>query len=682
LAAILYLIVVLPVYATAQCSYIKGDLSEDHCIKSNLTDYQRLTLANIPMLEPAETDSFQDILYSFFLPVHGGDLARLYAVVFCAWIVTWYALQQLQVEWGEVLAMRRVYYLEADHWSDRNEELHETLLRDEWEKTHSSTRSNNINNNTNNKDNKTAEEEADESYMKFREPWIPHPEQRDTVPNVELYSILVGGLPSLPTEVVDAQDVEAVFSRKQSIDWQLAVTTAFFDHCVPNQPGFSSSVAAVTILPAASHLTEAWNQWYKAAGKLRRLRFIRRQIAERRRYDIDNEDAYPEDDKNGDGDGDGDDPEQPPISVQTPPPKLVVLKRSNSQSHRQSTVYTDSEQKKMYHQEVLGHNTDLEVENNLLHALDFGPEQTAVYSREFALGAANLAPNGWHEYRIKRAKIDDLLLMEKVAANDVHAANLDLRRAQERIAESSSNGEDDLSDDDFEQIMRSASTHGRTPLKRVNSNDDTEDTRINRNGFKSPSSHGKLMSTAHSNEKSFITLSSYDSDADSFAAISEEFSLPINDVVGVEEKIATPKSTRIVGRSESFAAVESQTPEATGGDKRRGLLSAGKLMSSRVVNSLNTLPVVSSMMNSTPHVVSARACPSQHCVSSITRRFGVGSGLVDGTEKPFLGYLSTHATRSEEHTSKKPKQWSWRPWFQFYAQPTTNEKTAAAQELG
>ena len=164
------------------------------------------------------------------------------------------------MEWGDVLAMRRVYYLEADHWNDRKQEMEEIRQRKERENP----------------------AEEDLSHLYDRKPWIPDPEHRDTVPNIELYSVLVGGLPSLPTEVVDQEEVEAVFSRKQSINWQLSVTTAFFDHCVPNQPGFSSSVAAVTILPSAAHITEAWKQWYRVAGKLRRLRLIRSEINKRK----------------------------------------------------------------------------------------------------------------------------------------------------------------------------------------------------------------------------------------------------------------------------------------------------------------------------------------------------------------------------------------------------------------
>lgn len=442
LATFLYLLVVLPLYATAQCSkqtvFFEGDNQTDlqsvECQESNLTDYQRLTLANVPKLHLDDADDVLGDMLNWFSPIHNGDLARLYIVVLCGWIITYYALRELQVEWGDVLAMRRVYYLEADHWKDRMDELECTLLRVEREKIerrnssqHTSANSSMV---------------TDESYMTNRQPWIPHPEQRDTVPNIELYSVLVGGLPTLPTEVVD-RDEEAVFSRKQSIDWQLSVTTAFFDHCVPNQPGFSSSIAAVTILPSAQQLTEAWNHWYRVAGRLRRLRFIRREIAARKKA-MRLESGQPE-----------------VSDVEAPCPREQPRDLHQPQEKNQS-VYGQTEEKKQYYQEVLGSTDDLEVENNLLFALDFGPEQTATYSREFALGAANLAPHGWHERRVKSASLQELYAMEKKAAEQVHEAHAALREAQERIAEDSEDESvDDLSEDEFHAIMRHASTQAK-----------------------------------------------------------------------------------------------------------------------------------------------------------------------------------------------------------------------------
>jgi hypothetical protein len=325
-----------------------------------------------------------------------------------------------------VLALRRVYYLEADLWKDRKEELEQTLLMVEREKTErrQSMQHSNI--------------ERDESYLVDRKPWIPHPEQRDTVPNVELYSVLVGGLPSLPTNVLHRDEVGAVFSRKQSIDWQLAVTTAFFDHCVPNQPGFSSSIAAVTVLPSALHLTEAWNQWYKVAAKLRRLRFIRKEINKRQKKARKKED--PDLEEGGGG----------PLKTQQKPRSRM---RNASTKSNHSGVYGHTDEKDEYYHEVLGSTGDLQVEDKLLYAMHFGPEQIAAYAREFALGAANLAPYGWHERRVLKANMSELITMERAAVEAVHEANVALREAQDRIGEDSSEGEE-LSHEKLHEIMR------------------------------------------------------------------------------------------------------------------------------------------------------------------------------------------------------------------------------------
>ena len=76
--------------------------------------------------------------------------------------------------------------------------------------------------------------------------FLPHSELRETVPPVALYSALYK-LP--PCDI-------------SFIDEQLKETVEFFDKCVPNQPGFSSSVAAATILPDPSHIAQAWGKWY------------------------------------------------------------------------------------------------------------------------------------------------------------------------------------------------------------------------------------------------------------------------------------------------------------------------------------------------------------------------------------------------------------------------------------
>ena len=69
---------------------------------------------------------------------------------------------------------------------------------------------------------------AEEDAIVNRDAWIPHPEQRETVPHIELYSVLVGNLPSLPSEVtVNERGFESMgFTRRQTLDWQIAVTVS------------------------------------------------------------------------------------------------------------------------------------------------------------------------------------------------------------------------------------------------------------------------------------------------------------------------------------------------------------------------------------------------------------------------------------------------------------------------
>jgi hypothetical protein len=72
------------IFKTAQCSRLGGDYDSEICWEQNLTDYQRLTLANIPPLDSNSTqyESFGEILKGFFGPIHDGVLARLYVIVF------------------------------------------------------------------------------------------------------------------------------------------------------------------------------------------------------------------------------------------------------------------------------------------------------------------------------------------------------------------------------------------------------------------------------------------------------------------------------------------------------------------------------------------------------------------------------------------------------------------------
>ena len=424
LASVLLLVFIMPMYISAQCYRLSDGEAQERpgcaSVTYNLTNYERTTIANVPSLSDA--NAFTTIVNA----EHNGIVARLYFVVFCFWIINGYLLQQLKKEWIQLLAMRRVYYLESDVWEERREELKSTLLFEERAKSrrHHLT-------STLQPVSREQLQAAQDTHLTKREPWIPHPEQRDTVPNVALYSLLVGGLPSLPQHVADQID-EAVaqFSKRESIDWQLSITSTFFDHCVPNQPGFSSSVAAVTIIPGANELSVAWRKWYAAAAKLRRLRFIRQQIAERRHFEIE------------------DDEDEDMIDTLGEQTQFGPLDESETHDETGRPIYRDESKNQAYLRQVLGTLAVEDFESNIYRA--FGPEQTAVYSREFAQSAALCCPNGFNEERVRTAGIDELLEIEREAAEEVHLANLELKVARQRatvteLQEGSfSNNEDDV----------------------------------------------------------------------------------------------------------------------------------------------------------------------------------------------------------------------------------------------
>lgn len=417
--------------------------TNDFCVKNaNLTNYGRTTIANIIQTTNTTTLQTEDFqFWTAFFWTHSSisHLMRLYGISLCTWFITWYTLTSVKREWRENLVLRRVYYLEADHYGNRQSELDRTIYNPIVDGADS--------------EHDVSEDESDidirkrrainkggntvkTSKYKNRDPWIPDPEHRDTIPNIELYSVLVGGLPSLPTEVVNTEDIETAisFSKRASIDWQLAVATTFFDHCVPNQPGFSSSVVAVTILPAAPELAKAWRKWYAAAAALRRLRFIRTVIDEKRHYDIDEV---------------GGDEESP-----APSPKATVGEIAASNFHSNNTPargipqdrprvtfldddtasgrFQDAETKRQVSQyrQTYGQNDASDLDYRIFRSLNYGPEQQAVYSREMAQGAAACCPHGCCEGRVRRQPIDRLLEMEEATIERLEAAQEQLQQAQ------------------------------------------------------------------------------------------------------------------------------------------------------------------------------------------------------------------------------------------------------------
>lgn len=539
-ATALFVMIAIPAYLSAQC-YTRTEDNGQGCggNEYNLTNYERTTLANVPTIYGTFSNSTDSSLpggggghasspLRTVVHANHGILWRLYAVVFCFWIVAIHLCRLLHAEWVQILAMRRVYYLEYDIWGSRREELHKTIYCDA-DETDAGGGSGDADKTaerggpsqdddfddlfTGHDDNdgqgslpagtatkrvafdsartkplKSASAMAEsngndgsvggvdirkkEPHLYRREPWIPHPEQRDTVPHVAVYSILVGGLPSLPGQAADSfnADTTLQFSKRESIDWQLSLTTTFFDHCVPNQPGFSSSIAAVTIIPGALDLSVAWRKWYAAAAKLRRLRFLRDQIQKRRYFDIEaasseekaahiDVDIYGYGDSNDSGYGDSaknndDRDSAKDYGYGDPSEKDYEYGSRNSDNDEVYVPANASESEvasylangknavhnfdmggaktKLFHQKALKAATGGESDTHIYDSMEFGPEQAAVYAREFALAAAPCCPNGCNEGRIRRAPIEELVELERIASIEVHQANLELREARRR----------------------------------------------------------------------------------------------------------------------------------------------------------------------------------------------------------------------------------------------------------
>ena len=221
---------------------------------------------------------------------------------------------------------------------------------------------------------------------------------------------------------------------------------------MPRQPGFTSSVAAVTILPDADELATAWRKWYIAAAVLRRLRFVRSLIADRRDYNGElNLNLSMEEGNNHAGEqyyneGSSDLGENVIISDvegATISPKseqqVVVAANNSMMSVEESVMHENSMLAKQINEQCineLGGNDVEEVEDFIFQALDFGPEQQAVYSRKVAQSAANCCPFGCFENRLRRMQLSELELLEKELTASIVDASSMLKEAQKRVTDS------------------------------------------------------------------------------------------------------------------------------------------------------------------------------------------------------------------------------------------------------
>lgn len=163
----------------------------------------------------------------------------------------------LMLEWIENVKLRRAFFLEASHYGLRMIELNKLDL--DFVKK---------------KKRKSGYDHVSERHV-FRDDndalhaHLTHPEIRETPPSIGLYSVLY----QLPNCMVTYDTYGAT-----SLERQLVATTRFFDEVVPPQPGFSSSVVAVTMIPKAKLVAKAQRKWKVVEMKLQTLRYIRKLI--------------------------------------------------------------------------------------------------------------------------------------------------------------------------------------------------------------------------------------------------------------------------------------------------------------------------------------------------------------------------------------------------------------------
>jgi len=538
LATLLCLLLLLPLYLSAPC------LTDYHgtnkymefyqCNTTLISNYRQTTLSHVPDMEDGMFGSLQR-------PAYGSIMFRLYAAVFVVWAITLYAFKLLHVEWIELVQLRRIYYLERTTITTRgssgaggvgadtaiggidsstttttttnasaNKESEWTARLRKRPSFDGSDDGSSISQNQQSKQHRSSGCYLDspnivppgEEHLVNRDPWIPHPEQPDTVPNVEPYTILLGHIPSMVhqhhhnngnanamtgvatlttnkfgsakfTTIDGMNDLEsaaeaATATRVEQIHRQLHLIKSLFEKALPHEPGYSSPIAAVTIVPCANQVGKAWRKWYLTATKMRRLKLVRQQIQKRRRGSILEEEEAAFVNGGGIADNAAKKKTSKDVIVDEEAPIIERMTRASSSSlvgsgdkaNNESSSGGDGNaaqptakarrrrksrlRQSQYFEQVLGSVVDEDDIKN--DAVAFGPEQTAVYSRELAQAASNCCPYGFMEGRVYKADLDTLLDMEQELEFQLHSAKQELdyaRRLFLSVPEPGSDDEDD-----------------------------------------------------------------------------------------------------------------------------------------------------------------------------------------------------------------------------------------------
>lgn len=200
----------------------------------------------------------------------GDQSGRVLALVISCVLIYLYTFYLLTWQWIENVALRRKYFLEATHYSKRTKELNQLALEKDEIDNHlfdGITLSEGTLESKKVLASRLRQEQMNEN--KHRPEHLTHPEITETPPSIGIFSVLY----QLPRSMVTYDTDGAT-----TLERQLVATSNFFDEIVPPEPGFSSSVAAVTVLPNAKLVSRARSKWEICEKKAQKLRYTRKKL--------------------------------------------------------------------------------------------------------------------------------------------------------------------------------------------------------------------------------------------------------------------------------------------------------------------------------------------------------------------------------------------------------------------
>jgi hypothetical protein len=399
--------------------------------------YRRTTLGNVPNLYYLSQHP-----NSYLVPKDSIKF-RLRAAVLVVWLVTIYTFYLLAEEWAEMVCLRRVWYLEQRRGhSLMQDDPSQLVLESEWHRGFSTSSS-------------AAEGEAeadneeegwimphDEQHLHERDAWIPHPEQPDTVPNIEPYSMLIGPLPKPRPFLMDEDSFPGLIFPQQLL---LKRIIQQLEEQLPKEPGYTSPICAITVVPTAKDIGPVWRQWYTTLMKLRRLLLI-----EQRLRLIGH--VREEDDTIAD--------------TNTTQNSAIII--DSSSSPRASSKTT----KASYVHQVFG-GALLDEEWMVQAQTTMGPEQLGAFSRELAQGASNCCPYGCFEGQVRHANLATLQQLHQLQKERVKHAKEELQRVQKefmfRPTLDCDDEEDELENEEEESALLAATSNGFSQIRNTDS---------------------------------------------------------------------------------------------------------------------------------------------------------------------------------------------------------------------